>query len=92
MGKIIGKNTSKNLSDKYSQVSLDHAKWYAKQDLKTASKKSYSKKAIVAGIFTCNKIEDNITETFLNKPIVLSSVAMVLVEFQHWCKILFLKI
>ena len=43
MDKIIGKNTSKNLSDKYSQVSLDHGKWHAKQDLKNASKKATQK-------------------------------------------------
>ena len=59
---------------------------------KPLQKKATQKKLIVAGIFTCNKIPDNITETFLNKPIVLYSVAMVLVEFQHWCKVLFLKV
>ena len=36
---IIGKNISKNVSSEYSQKVLDHAKQYATDALKTASKR-----------------------------------------------------
>ena len=39
MGKNIGKNTSKNLSGKYSQKRLDHAKKSATDASKTSSKR-----------------------------------------------------
>ena len=38
MGKKIGKNTGKNVSGKYSQKLLDHAKKSATDVLKTYSK------------------------------------------------------
>ena len=43
MGRIIGKNISKNLGSKYSQKLFDHAKKSATNALRTASKKSNSK-------------------------------------------------
>ena len=39
MGINIGKNTSKNVSGKYSQKLLDHAKKSATDALKTSSKR-----------------------------------------------------
>ena len=45
MSKIIGRNIIKNLSSKYSQKLLDHAKQSAKDALKTASKKVIQKAA-----------------------------------------------
>ena len=44
MGKNICKNISKNLSGKYTQKRLDHAKQSATDMLKTASKKKQFKK------------------------------------------------
>ena len=41
----IGKNISRNLSGKYSQKLLDHAKQSATDAFKTDSKKSNSKKS-----------------------------------------------
>ena len=38
MGKSIGKNIRKNLSGKYSQKRLDHAKQFATNAPKTSSK------------------------------------------------------
>ena len=40
IGRNIGKNISKSLSSKYSQEVLNHAKQYATDSLKTASKRS----------------------------------------------------
>ena len=40
MGENIGKNIRKNLSDKYSQKLLDHAKQFGIDSLKSASKKA----------------------------------------------------
>ena len=40
MEKTIGKNIDRNLSNKYSQKLLDHAKQSATHSLKTASKRS----------------------------------------------------
>ena len=42
MVRIIGKNISKNLSSKYSQKPLDHAKQSASYGFKIASKNSRS--------------------------------------------------
>ena len=44
MGKNLGKNISKNLSVKNSQKLLDHAKKFATDAIKTASKKSQFKR------------------------------------------------
>ena len=43
MGKHVGINISKNLSSKYSQKRLDHAKQSVSDALKTASKKQFEK-------------------------------------------------
>ena len=43
MGKNIGKNVSKNLNSKYSQKLHDHAKQFATDVFKTASKKAIQK-------------------------------------------------
>ena len=43
MGKNIGKNTSKNLSGKYNQQLLDHAKHSAADALKSSSKRLIKK-------------------------------------------------
>ena len=43
MSKIIGKNKSKKLSNKYSQKLFDHTKRSATHALKAASRKSNSK-------------------------------------------------
>ena len=40
MGKYIGKNITKNLSSKYNQKTLDHAKQFATDALKTSSKRA----------------------------------------------------
>ena len=44
MGRNIGKNTIKNLSSKYSQKPLDHAKQSTADTIKTASKREIQKK------------------------------------------------
>ena len=44
MGRCIGKNTSKNLSSKYSQQFLEHSKKFATDALKTASNRPALKK------------------------------------------------
>ena len=43
MCKIVGKNISKNLSGKYSQKLLDHAKQSATDTLKAASERAIQK-------------------------------------------------
>ena len=43
MGRNIGKNTIKNLSSKYSQKPLDHAKQSTTDTIKTASKREIQK-------------------------------------------------
>ena len=43
MGRNIDQNTSKNLSSKYSQKLIDHAKQSATDALKTASKREIQK-------------------------------------------------
>ena len=62
MGRNIDKNKSKNLSSKYSQKCIDHAKRYATDALKTASKgairitqKYMKKKYLQKDIYLPNK-------------------------------------
>ena len=43
MERNIGKNASENLSSKYSQKLLDHAKQFAKDVLKTVSRRGIQK-------------------------------------------------
>ena len=62
MGRNIGKNTIKNLSSKYSQKPLDHAKQSTADTIKTASKREIQKKPEKTSDFAGNKIADKITK------------------------------
>ena len=68
MGKIIGKNVSKDLSCTYSQKLLDHAKKSATDALKTASKRAILKTAKANGDLIGNKIVDRITKISKTSP------------------------
>ena len=68
IGKNVGKNTSKNLSNKCNQKLLDHAKKYATDSLKTASKRGTQKTAEVIGDLTWNKIVDKVTRVSKTSP------------------------
>ena len=63
MGKNIGGNISKNLSGKYSQKPLDHAKKSATDALKTFSKRVIQKTAEATGDLIGNKIADGTTKS-----------------------------
>ena len=56
----IGKNVSKNLSSKYNQKLLDHAKQFETDALKTASRTPIQKTAEATGDLIGNKITDKI--------------------------------
>ena len=56
MSKNIGKSTSKNLSGKYRQKPLDHAKQSAVAALKTALKRVVHRKSEATGDLIYNKI------------------------------------
>ena len=60
MSNNIGKNIMKNLSGKYRQKLLDHAKQSATGALKTASKIEIQKTAETTGNLIGNKIADKI--------------------------------
>ena len=68
MGKRIGRNTSKNLSSKYSQKLLDHAKQSATDVLKTAPKRTIPKTAGATDDFVSNKITDMIKKVLETSP------------------------
>ena len=53
---IIGKNISKNVSSEYSQKVLDHAKQYATDALKTASKRVIQTKQMQRVIWLAIKL------------------------------------
>ena len=57
----MGKNISNNLSGKYSQKLLDHAKQSATDTLKTDPERLIEKAAEVTGDLIGNKIADKIT-------------------------------
>ena len=61
MGRSVVKNMSKNLSTKYGQKRLIHAKQSAIDALKTTSKRAIQKTAEVAGDLIGKKIVDKIT-------------------------------
>ena len=64
MGKNFVKDISKNLSGKYSQKPIDHAKQSATDTFKTASKKQLCfKTAEATGDLIGNKITDKITKS-----------------------------
>ena len=62
MEKTIGRKISKNLSRKYSQIFLDHAKQSAIDALKTDSKRAIQKLAKATGHLTGNIITNKITK------------------------------
>ena len=64
----MGKNISQNLSSKYSQKPLDHAKQFATDTLKTASKRVIQKRAKATGDLIGNKIADRITKVWKTSP------------------------
>ena len=63
MGKNIGKTIIKNLSGKYSQNRLDHAKKSATDTLKTTSKIVIQKTAEATGDLIGNKIDDAVAKS-----------------------------
>ena len=60
--KNIGKNINKDLSIKFSQKLLDHAKQSATDAIKTASKRGIQKTAVATGNLNGNKIADSIAK------------------------------
>ena len=60
MDENIGKKISKNVSGKYSQKLIDHAKQFAADALKTASKSAIQKISVASGNLTVNKIANRI--------------------------------
>ena len=58
----FAKNISKNLSGKYSQNLLDHAKQSATDTVKTIIKRVIQETAETAGYLISNKIADKITK------------------------------
>ena len=60
MCKKLVKNVSKNLSSKYNQKLLDHAKQFETDALKTASRTPIQKTAEATGDLIGNKITDKI--------------------------------
>ena len=68
MGKIIGKNISKNLSGKYSQKLLDHTKQFATVALEATSKTVIQKTAEATNDLTGNKIAYTITKVSRTSP------------------------
>ena len=70
--KNIGKsitNISKNLSDKYNQKLLDHAKQSETDAFKTSSKRVIQKPAEETGDLVGNKIALNMIKKYLKKDI-----------------------
>ena len=68
MGKNIDNNISKNLSSKYSQKLLDHAKISSADVTKIASKRAIQKTAGAASDLIGNKIADKIMKLSSNSP------------------------
>ena len=66
MGRNIAKNICKDLSDKYSQKLLDHAKKSATGALKTNSKGVIQETAYAIGDLIGNEIADKITKVSKN--------------------------
>ena len=65
---MFGKKVSENLSGKYSQKLLDHAKQSATDALKTTSKKVIEKAAEGTGELIGNKIANKITKVSRSLP------------------------
>ena len=68
MSKNIGENISENLSVKYSQYGIDHAKQSATEVFKTASKSAIQRTAGTTGDFIGNKNPDKITKVLKTSP------------------------
>ena len=68
MSKSIGKDISKNLSGKYSQKLLDHAKQSATDVLKTSPKRVIQKTTETAVNLIGNKFADKITKGSKSSP------------------------
>ena len=67
--KYTGKNIGKNLSGKYPQKRLDHAKQSAIDGLKTTSKKViHLQTAETTGVLICNKIANRIAKVSRRSP------------------------
>ena len=64
----MDKNISENLSSKYGQKLLDHAKQPATDALKTASKRAIQKIAEATGDLIGNEIADKITRVSKTSP------------------------
>ena len=62
MGTNTGKNICKNISSKYSQNRLDHARQSATDTLKTASKREIQKTTEATGDLISNKIAEKVTK------------------------------
>ena len=67
MGKNIGKKTSRNVSSKYSQKPIDHAKQSATDAIKT-SKRAIQKTAEAKRDLIGNKIADKISRASKTSP------------------------
>ena len=65
---MLGKNKSKNLSDKYSQKSLDYVKQSATDVLKNASKRAIQKKSAANGNLIGNKVANKVTKVSRGSP------------------------
>ena len=65
---MLGKNKSKNLSDKYSQKSLDYVKQSATDVLKNASKRAIQKKSEANGNLIGNKVANKVTKVSRGSP------------------------
>ena len=64
----MGENISQNLSSKYSQIIIDHAKLSATDAIKTASKRAIQKTAEATGDLIGIKMADKITRASKNSP------------------------
>ena len=65
--KILVKNICKNLSSKYSQKSLNHAKKSATDAFKTASKRAIQKTAEAIVDFIGNKIDEAVAKSYVGR-------------------------
>ena len=65
---MLGKNKSKNLTDKYSQKSLDYVKQSATDVLKNASKRAIQKKSEANGNLIGNKVANKVTKVSRGSP------------------------
>ena len=74
MGENIAKNTSKNLSGKYSQKLLNVAKQSSTDAFKTASKGAIQNTAEVSGDFIDNKTAGKSTKVWKNSRLLMSMI------------------